>query len=257
MAPIVTIITITYHAGQLLEKTMLSILNQNYSDFEYLIIDGNSKDNTLEIIKHFEAEINEGMYTINPTHFRWISESDKGLYDAMNKGLKMAKGDYVWFINAGDKIHSNKTLEIVINCFNKNPQCDVLYGKSLMIDQEDHILGDMRKIAPERLTKKNLLNGLVVCHQAVLVKKNIAPMYDLHYCIASDYDWVIKVLNSSKQNIYINEYLSNYMVSGISSKNETKAWKERFVIMKKHFGLCRTLWAHFIIILKYPFTRKY
>lgn len=257
MNPVVSIISVTYQAEQFLEKTMLSILNQDCSDFEYLIVDGNSTDKTTEIIKHFELQINEGIYAIKPSNFHWISEPDKGLYDAMNKGLKMAKGEFIWFINAGDKIHSDKTLKIVIDCLNRNPQCDILYGKSLMIDQDDNILGDMRKTAPRGLMKKSLLNGLVVCHQAILVRKKIAPLYDLKYRIASDYDWVIKILNVSKQNIYIDTYLSNYMISGISSKNEKKALKERYIIMKNHFGLCPTLWAHFKIILKYPFTRKY
>jgi glycosyltransferase involved in cell wall biosynthesis len=257
MKPRISIISVTFNAGQFLEKTILSILNQDCSDFEYIIIDGNSTDNTLDIIQNHESKISQGEYTLGPEHFHWMSEADKGLYDAMNKGLKMAKGEYVWFINAGDKIHSNNTLHGIIECLNQNPSCDVLYGKSLMIDQEDKILGNMRKTAPKGLTKKSLLKGLVVCHQAILVKKEITPFYNLQYRIASDYDWVINILGISQQNIYIDNYLSNYMVSGISSKNETKAWKERFLIMKKHFGLCSTLWAHFIIILKYPFTRKY
>ena len=257
MNPAVSIITITYNAEQFLERTMLSILNQSHSDFEYLIIDGNSKDKTLDIIEHYEAKIKDEAYTIFPTNFRWISESDSGLYHAMNKGIAMAKGDYIWFINAGDKIHAKDTLELILNKLNENPTCDVFYGQALMIDRQDNSLGERHKVAPADLKLNSLLNGLVVCHQSILVKRNIVPMYDLQYRIASDYDWVIKVLKRSKQNIYIDQFLSDFMVAGTSSIHRKKAWKERYIIMKKHFGLCRTLLAHFKIILKYPFTRKY
>lgn len=257
MNPVVSIISITYQAEQFLEKTMLSILNQDCSDFEYLIIDGKSTDKTTEIIKHFELQINEGIYAIKPSNFHWISEPDKGLYDAMNKGLKMAKGKYLWFINAGDKIHASTTLMEINRVIKQCPETDVVYGQSLMIDFNDKPLGERHKIAPKCLSKKSLLNGLVVCHQSILVNKEIAPFYDLNYKIAADYDWVIRVLSVSKLNTYINDYLSDFMVAGTSSLHRKQALKERYIIMKNHFGLCCTLWAHFKIILKYPFTRKY
>ncbi|NLE63706.1 MAG: glycosyltransferase [Bacteroidales bacterium] len=257
MNPIVSIISVTYQAEQFLEKTMFSILNQDCSDFEYLIIDGNSTDKTTEIIKLFETQIKEGIYAINPSNFHWISEPDKGLYDAMNKGLRMAKGKYLWFINAGDKIHSPTTLKEVTQLIKQHSKTDIIYGQSLMIDRNDNPLGERHKIAPKHLTKKSLLKGLVVCHQSILVNKGIAPLYDLNYKIAADYDWVVRVLSLSKQNTYINDYLSDFMIAGTSSLHRKQALKERFLIMKKHFGLCRTLWAHLIIVLKYPFTRKY
>ena len=85
----------------------------------------------------------------------------------------------------------------------------------------------------------------------------IAPEYDLQYKISADYDWTIKVLDKSRWNLYINNYLSKFMIAGLSAQQRKKSWEERYRIMKKHFGVCHTLWAHFMIILKYPFTRKY
>ncbi len=257
MNPFVSIITVTYNAEVFLEKTILSILKQTFSDFEYVIIDGLSKDSTVDIIKKYEQQIQNQKFTISSEQFRWISEPDKGLYDAMNKGIAMAKGKFIWFINAGDKIHSTDTLMNIYSLYKNNSTSDILYGQSLMIDQNDKALGERHKIAPENLSKKCLLNGLVVCHQSILVKKEMVPFYNLDYKIASDYDWVIHVVSQSKQNLYINGYLSDFMVAGTSTVNRKKAWKERYFIMKKHFGLCLTVWAHFKIILKYPFSRKY
>ncbi|MDY0016004.1 MAG: glycosyltransferase, partial [Bacteroidales bacterium] len=231
--------------------------NQTHPEYEYLIIDGNSKDGTLDIILKIEQKIASGDFGLTPHNFHWISEPDKGLYDAMNKGIAMAKGNYIWFINAGDKIHSPTTLFHINQIIQNQADCDIVYGQSLMIDTNGNPLGERHKIAPKQLTKKSLLKGLVVCHQSILVKKDIAPFYDLHYKITSDYDWVVRVVSSSQKNMYINDYLSDFMIAGTSSIHRKQAWKERFLIMKKHFGLCPTLWAHFNIILKYPFTRKY
>ncbi|HOF16310.1 MAG TPA: glycosyltransferase family 2 protein [Bacteroidales bacterium] len=255
--PIVTIITITYNAEIVIEKTIQSVLNQTYSDFEHLIIDGKSTDGTIAIVEKYEADIRNGNYAIFPHQFRWISEPDTGLYHAMNKGIELAKGNYIWFMNAGDKIHANDTLEKIAKKINENQNPTVLYGQSLIIDQNDRPLGERHKIAPSDLHLNHMLNGLVVCHQSILVKRDKAPLYDLQYRIASDYDWVIKVLMQSESNIYMDDYLSNFMIAGTSSVNRKRAWKERYCIMKKHFGLCKTLWAHFKIVLKYPFTRKY
>lgn len=254
----ISIITITYNAEKWLEGTMLSILNQNNSDFEYLIIDGKSTDNTVNIIKQYEQKIIQNefpSFSINNLH--WISEKDHGLYDAMNKGLRMAKGEYVWFINAGDKVYDETTVNTIIDVVHQHPCCDVVYGQSLIIDENDTPLGERHKIAPPILTKKSLLNGLVVCHQSILVRTSIAPLYNLKYKLTADYDWVCNILSISKENRYIDQYLSKFMTSGISAIHRKQGLKERFIIMRQHFGWLPTIIAHIIILIKYPFTRKY
>ena len=95
----ISVITITFNAEQFLRETMQSVLGQSYTNIEYIIVDGKSTDGTVEIIKSFE-----GGMKAKSIEFRWISEPDSGLYDAMNKGLRMATGDFVWFVNAGDRI---------------------------------------------------------------------------------------------------------------------------------------------------------
>lgn len=254
MTPKLSIITITFNAQRFLPKTIDSILAQTCHDFEYIIVDGKSKDATVEIIQDYERRIQDSE---RPFPIRWVSEPDKGLYDAMNKGIKMANGDFVWFMNAGDKIYNERTVETILKNLEASPTADVIYGQSLIIDENDNPLGERHKIAPKVLTRKSLLNGLVVCHQSILVRTSIAPDYDLSYKIAADYDWTCKVLTASKNNLYIDEYLSRFMTAGVSSKQRKKAWKERYTIMKRHFGLCATLWAHFKIVVRYPFTTKY
>jgi len=254
----ISIITITYNAEQVLEKTMLSVLQQSNHDFEYIIIDGNSKDASVSIIKKYEQKIAEGGFPgVNNTQFKWISEPDQGIYDAMNKGIKHSTGEFVWFMNAGDKIYSSETLQQIQELLDIEPECDFIYGQSIMIDQEDHEIGERHKIAPRVIHKKTFLQGLVVCHQSVLVHKNIVSEYNLTYRIASDYDWTIRAVEKSVCQGYIDQYLSKFMTAGISSQQKVSAWEERFVIMKEHFGLFLTIWAHLKIVIKYPFTRKY
>jgi glycosyltransferase involved in cell wall biosynthesis len=247
----ISIVTITFNAEQFLRETMQSVLKQTHTDIEYLIIDGKSTDGTVEIIKSFEAEMKE-----KSIEFRWISEPDKGLYDAMNKGLRMATGDFVWFVNAGDQIFDSTTAQKVSDAIAANELADVVYGQTLIIDQNGTPCGERHKIAPKNLQFKSLLNGLVVCHQSILVRRSIAPNYNLQYRYSADYDWVCGVLEQSRCNVYVDGYLSKFMLSGISAKNRKASWVERYKIMRCHFGLIRTLAAHFVIVLKYPFSRQ-
>jgi glycosyltransferase involved in cell wall biosynthesis len=253
----ISIITVVYNVEKVLEKTILSVFHQTNSNYEYILVDGNSNDGTVELIKKFESKIKNREFPVQEGQYRWISEPDKGLYDAMNKGIELSTGDFLWFMNAGDKIYLPNTLEKIQQAIHENPEAGIFYGQSLMIDKNDQPLGERHKIAPKNLKKNSLLNGLVVCHQSVIVKKSIAPFYALQYKISADYDWVDKVVSNSKQNIYIDDYISKFRIAGLSTMQRKKSWIERYFIMKKHFGLLQTLWAHFKIMVKYPFTRKY
>jgi len=254
----ISIITVTYNAEKFLERTILSVLHQTCKDFEYIIVDGASKDKTVEIITNYELRIINGEFPgVKPEQFRWISEPDRGLYDAMNKGMDLATGDFLWFVNAGDLIYDEHTLQTIVNAYSEAPMSDIIYGQCLMIDEHKNALGERHKIAPKQLKKNCLLQGLVVCHQSILVKKTIAPKYNLKYRICADYDWTIRAVEKSKINNYVDQHISRFLIAGFSSQQRKKSWIERFNIMKKEFGWCKTLWAHLIIILKYPFTRKY
>lgn len=243
----ISVITITYNAEQWLEKTMLSVLAQTSTDYEYILVDGASTDGTMDIVRRLEPRF-EGRLHVQ-------SEPDKGLYDAMNKGIARAKGDFLWFVNAGDEIYDPHTLAHIVE--NATKEVDIVYGKVAVIDETGTKVSEHHKKTPTMLTKSSLLNGLVVSHQAILVRRSIAVPYDTQYRISADYDWVIKAVEQSRKNVYLNEYLAKFLTAGVSSKQRKRSWKERFIIMLRHFGVCKTLWAHFLIILNYPFSIKY
>lgn len=243
----ISIITITYNAERWLERTMKSVLEQTCKEYEYIIVDGSSTDGTLDIIRRLESQF-EGKLS-------WKSEPDKGLYDAMNKGIARAKGDFVWFMNAGDEIYDADTLTHIVAA--AKDDTDVVYGKACIVNADGVKVSEHHKPTPPNLQRKHLLNGLVVCHQAIIVRRSVASRYNTDYRICADYNWVIEAVTASRKNVYLDEYVCKFLTEGVSQKQRKRAWKERFRIMCAHFGVLPTLWAHFLIVLKYPFSIKY
>ena len=142
MQPKFSIITVTYNAERFLKQTILSVLSQSYPNIEYIIIDGNSTDGTREIIEQFAAGL-----------AYWSSEPDNGLYDAMNKGLQHATGDYVWFINAGDTLYSSDLVQhLAQNISRKKRMPDVIYGETMIVDEAGNTIGPRRLRAPRALS---------------------------------------------------------------------------------------------------------
>lgn len=238
--PLISIITVVYNSEKYLEKTILSIAEQNSTNIEYIIIDGGSSDNTINIIQKHKQHIQKN-----------ISEPDNGLYDAMNKGLEMASGEYVWFINSGDEIYDTSTVESIAQIAERENFPDVIYGETVIIDENEQEIGPRRLKTPETLNWKSLIDGLVVCHQSFIVKRSIAPKYNLKYKIAADYDWVLKCLKNSK-NVYNSKLiLSRYLDNGFSKNNIPKALSERFLIMTKNFGFLKTTLNHILISVRF------
>ena len=154
--PVFSVITVTYNAERWLERTILSVLSQSYTNVEYLIIDGGSTDRTVEIIRQYASGL-----------AYWVSEPDQGLYDAMNKGLARATGDYLVFLNAGDTFHTADTLNQIVNGLQRRKSLpDVIYGETRIVDAEGKSLGMRRLKAPKRLTWKSFKMGMLVCHQS-------------------------------------------------------------------------------------------
>ena len=160
MQPRISIITICYNAASTITRTLRSVSAQTYPNIQYLIIDGASKDNTLELVRELapEAEV--------------YSERDKGIYDAMNKGLDRATGDYVWYVNAGDALASPTTVEDLVRATCTGDSLpDVLYGDTRLIDAEDHDLGLRRLRPPHQLDWRSFRSGMLVCHQSTSAEK--------------------------------------------------------------------------------------
>lgn len=239
--PRVSVVTVTYNAEKVLERTLRSVLTQTYPYKEYIIIDGNSKDTTLEIIRKNAHHIDF-----------WLSEPDQGIYDAMNKGIAQASGDYIIFLNAGDTFFEEKTLEKI---FEQNTEADIYYGESQMIDPTTLQPVGLRSEftphkLPQKLTWKSMAWGMVVCHQAILVKKSIIEDFDLSYRYSSDIDWVIRMLKKAKTIQHTNQIIATYLLGGISAQKRKKSLGERYQILQKHFGFLPNLFHHLLILLR-------
>lgn len=236
---LLTIITITFNAERFLERTLKSMPQDN-QELEYLIIDGGSSDGTLALINQYQNKISN-----------WVSEPDKGIYDAMNKGLKLAKGQYVWFMNAGDQIFDNQTIDHVLEQI-KLTNADVLYGDADLVDNNGQSLGLRSDFTtqrlPKQLTWQRFERGMVVCHQSFITKKSIAPPYILDHFYSADIDWEINCLKAAQKTINLNQPISKYLTGGFSIKNLRKSLWDRFIILQKHFGFWPTLYNHFLIL---------
>lgn len=247
MNPLFSIITVTYNAAKELPFTIKSVKEQTYTDFEYLIIDGSSKDETLEVAK------NSGISNIII-----VSEPDNGLYDAMNKGIKQASGKYIIFLNAGDSFSSPKTLSIIAKkAIDTNG--DILYGQTQLVNSTRKVIGMRHLTAPESLTFYSLRKGMLVCHQAFIVKRKIAPQFNLKYRFSADYEWCIQCLKLSGKNVYINYIIIDYLTEGLTDKNHKKSLCERFDIMCKYYGTIPTIFRHILFIprfIKEKYRRK-
>lgn len=236
--PKISIITVVYNDADGLETTIKSVANQTYKNIEYIVIDGASKDGTLDILKKNESKISV-----------WKSEPDKGIYDAMNKGLALATGDYVWFMNAGDIIFSDNTLELIFTTCEAN--ADVYYGETQEISMAGETIGLRRLKTPEQLNWLSFKSGMLVSHQSILIKKTLCKNYDTQYKISADIDWVIFALRKSKIIINTKLILSKFEVGGMSRQNIKTGLQERFKIMVKNYGFFSTALNHIPIAFNF------
>ena len=242
--PKFSIITVTYNAEKVLEDTIQSVIFQTYRNVEYIIVDGASKDHTLDIVNKYHNRIN-----------KVISEPDKGLYDAMNKGIQLATGDYLCFLNAGDKFHDSETLQKVVHTLKGQELPDVIYGETAIVDEEGHFLHMRRLSTPAHLNWKSFKQGMLVCHQAFFANRELAinHLYDLQYRFSADFDWCIRIMKKAKCLHNTRLTLIDYLNEGMTTKNHKASLKERFCIMAKHYGLISTILHHgwFVIRLFY------
>lgn len=271
--PVVSVITVVYNSLSLIEKTIRSIAGQTYPNLEFIVIDGGSSDGTVEIIRLYEKQISY-----------WISEPDRGIYDAMNKGLAAASGDYVWFINAGDRIYADDILEKIF-VGDKGPAKReyglIYYGDTMIVDSEYREVGLRRLRPPEVLTWNSFRKGMLVCHQAIIVSREIAEPFDPQYKHSADFDWIVRVLKKAEGNragrqegkkkdknirIKANQHirisahqhiinthlvLCTFLDGGHSKHNIGISLRERFHSMVRHYGLIPTVLRHIPIAVKF------
>lgn len=231
--PKFSVITVCYNAEATLEDTIQSVISQTYHHVEYIIVDGASKDRTMDIVNRYRDRIAVV-----------VSEPDKGLYDAMNKGIRLATGDYLCFLNAGDSFHEDDTLQQMVHSIHTLQLPDVLYGETELVDHEGHFLRMRRLQAPEHLTWKSFRQGMLVCHQAFFPRRDLVMPYDLRYRFSADFDWCIKIMKKSKVLHNTHLTLIDYLAEGMTTRNHRASLRERFRIMARHYGWASTVAHH-------------
>lgn len=239
MKPLFSIITITYNARETIETTFNSVVGQSFTGYEYIVIDGASKDGTIEFLRSHEDRITT-----------LVSEPDKGLYDAMNKGLHQAKGEYLIFLNAGDTFHSSDTLTDIVGSIGAS-RPDIIYGETALVNDKREFIGMRRLKTPEVLTWKSFRMGMLVCHQAFIAKRTLAPDYDLSYRFSSDFDWCIRCMKKAKIQWNTHLILVDYLNEGVTTRNHKASLKERYNIMVKYYGRIPVMLLHLWFALRF------
>lgn len=236
----ISIITVTYNAASVLKRTLNSVKAQSWQQIEHLIIDGASKDETISMAETYKAQC--------PYEVVILSEPDKGLYDAMNKGLRLATGDYLVFLNAGDTLHAADTLETVVR--SAQPLPGVLYGDTAITDEQGKFLHLRRLRPPKKLSWKSFRQGMLVCHQAFYALTDIAKNlpYDPRYRYSADVDWCIRVMKEAQKRqlplVNTQAILADYQEEGQTTIHHRDSLKERFDVMRRHYGLFTTVIMH-------------
>lgn len=229
--PLLTIITICYNAEATIAPTLRSLAEQSDQSFEYLVIDGASQDKTLSLV--------QTLYPRATVH----SEPDRGLYDAMNKGLRHATGTYIWYLNAGDTLRTPDTVRTVCTALETH-RPDLLYGDTMIVDAAYQDLHPRRLRPPHLLTQHSFANGMLICHQAFIPRRSLAPLYDLRYRYSADYDWCIKIIDTIQSQYRIDDYLVNYLNEGVTTRNHRASLLERLRIMARRYGWFTALAQH-------------
>jgi glycosyltransferase involved in cell wall biosynthesis len=214
-SPLISIVTVVYNSEEDIEKTIISVINQSYKNYEYIIIDGCSNDNTISIIKKYDLYIDY-----------WISEKDKGIYDAMNKGVRLSKGDYLIFMNSGDQFYNDTVIHDV---FYQITQTDIIYGH-WKVNYGNNII---KNAIPEDI--KNIERGMYISHQAIFAQRKLLIRYpfDLNYKISADYDFLMSCYRNGAHFKLTNVVITIISAGGLSDNN-IQSIREHYAICKKY-----------------------
>lgn len=253
-----TIATVCYNAGHLIGRTIKSVETQDYPGVEHLIIDGNSQDETLALI-HFYQQRNSLASVQHEIVCR--SEPDEGIYDAMNKALQLATGDYILFLNAGDKFHNSTVLSDIASQMEdakeRKSRPAVLYGHTDIVDRDGNFLAHRRLTPPEKLSWKSFKSGMLVCHQAFFARLDIARKFPYdreNYCLSADFDWCIRIMKEAERlklpllNTHI--IVTDYLEGGVSVQRHKESLLERYNIMCHHYGKISTFFQHCWFVIR-------
>ena len=239
--PKISVVTVVYNSKNLIATTIESIVNQSYKNIEYVVIDGASTDGTTDIINSYGNKIS-----------LFISEPDHGIYDAMTKGLNHCSGDFVVFINSGDRLATPYIIEEIFS----QPQAvnaDVIYGDTDITDAEGNVIHSRRHRPPDVLTWKSFKRGMLVCHQSFIARRSLAQAYNLDYRYAADFDWCINILKKSHSVFNSRKVISLFLEGGQTRKTIVPGLKERYRIMCSHYGILRAIFWNTVLGVKFTF----
>ncbi len=243
--PVISVVTVVLNRYEDIGYTLKSVCEQTYEKVEYIVIDGQSKDGTLDIIHRYRDCIDV-----------LVSEKDEGIYDAMNKGLKLSKGDYVVFLNGGDSFHHKATLEeVVFHSVISKPQWpDLVFGECLLVDKNRNPIKKRSEFKnqtfPETLDYYSFREGTNVSHQAFIIHRKIAGQYDLRYKWSSDVDWMLRGIRDAEFVSRYDDIISEFVVGDATDKHKISTLTERFLVMSRHYGLIKTIYFHWRILVK-------
>jgi glycosyltransferase involved in cell wall biosynthesis len=240
--PLITVVTVVRNGEKTLEETILSVINQTYTNIEYIVVDGASTDSTLDIVRKYEDRIDY-----------WISEPDKGIYDAMNKGIDLATGEYIALLNSDDwyekdacEIVAKRTIE---------EKYDVYYGMARVVDSKNN--KSMFVYGNEIYA----INYKMIAHPTCFISKEIYSKfnYNIKYKSASDYDFIIKIYKSNASFCFIEKTMVNFRTGGMSqgyeNNFETIEIKKKYgFISLKYFYIWRII--YFIVYLYNKILKK-
>ncbi|WP_292517446.1 glycosyltransferase family 2 protein [Methanoculleus sp.] len=220
----ISIITVCFNCEELIDRTIKSVVDQTYTNIQYILIDGLSSDKTLEIVKNYEEYIDI-----------LVSEKDDGIYDAMNKGLERATGDLVYFLNAGDYLHDNDVLRNIAERFSANPDSDILYGDYIYYDAVDEQRCSSYRTGILDLIRRGY------CHQTTFAKRSTFTKYgefNTNYKIYADFDWLLRVLiGSGRSTTYIGIPVVYYLKGGESENQIIANYLEKIKVIQKNMGI--------------------
>lgn len=212
--PLITIVTVVYNDVYHIENTMLSVINQTYPNIQYIIIDGGSTDGTVDVIKKYEDKISY-----------WVSEPDKGIYDAMNKGLEKVTGEWVNFMNSGDSFFCNKTL-------NQLFEQEIPLTTGVVFGDTYTKKGLLKMIPFIKNKSRKKIKDMGICHQSIFVKTKMAKMlkFRMIYKVAADYDMIKRCYDSGCGFYYVPVPVSVYDMNGFSRHHALQQLKEVAII---------------------------
>lgn len=216
----ISIITVSYNSEKTISDTINSILKQMYNNIEYIVVDGKSKDKTVEIIKSYESSMKE-----KGILYKWISEPDKGIYDAMNKGLSLCQGDIIGIINSDDW-YEDDAIEIIVETFKKSEDIDIVYGNLNVFDANKVYISTQN---PKSL--KNIWKYMSITHPTCFVRKKVYESlggFSLDFKLSSDYDFLLRAYKNNFNFKGINKSIANFRLGGESSTSIKKSLNESY-----------------------------